>query len=1172
MEIIMKFFKKNKHTFRLVQSSIIVLLFSVNFTYAESIYSQNTNFSFSGTSMTIKEVCNKVERNSDLVFVFSGEVKRQLQKKVSISSNVKSINDVLEESLTNNGLAYKIVGKQVIVYKAKERAMVKKKAPVEIQAVETSSKTVQGRITDAKGEPMAGVGVTEVGVQPLNAVITDSNGYYSINVLSENSKLRFSFIGFESQEISVKGDSKINVMLKESISDLDEVVVVGYGTQKKENLTGSVDAISGKALQNRSAVLVSDLIKGASPNLNIEMGKFGGEPGATSSWNIRGIGSINANAAPLILVDGVEVNINNIDPETIESISVLKDASASAIYGSRAPFGVVLITTKKGQEGKINVEYTNNLSMNSPLGVPDFEDALTWATAYNQANANAGLSPLYSDEQMERIKGYMNGTYPYEYDPENPVTNIWAGRRIGNANYNWPKELIADYSFNHKHHINLSGGTAKANYYIAGGFVNQNGIYRYGHDNYSRVNLLSNLNAQVTEWLKIRTGIKYAKGMSDYPVGQTTVGREHIFGEILTFGPIMPKYNINGSTQCPLMRWQQDSGRDKWQASDLSLSLVADLEPIKGWITSFSYNHNTINSRNFSHPKPVLVELGNGEFGNIGKPHSGWGVGYAQTGYTLINIVSSYERTFENHYFKTLMGYEQEDRNYSAISATGIGLITDEVPSLKTALGEKTVDDVMNHWATQGVFGRINYNFKEKYLLELSARYNGSSRFSSDTRWGFFPSASVGYVVSKEDFWQPLQPFINSFKIRSSYGSLGNQNVGLYSYLTTMDIQTELDWIIDDERPQYVNPPGLISHDLTWETITTTNVGFDAGFANNRLQVVFDIYERITTNMFGPAETLPYPLGASTPQRNNAELSNKGFELVVSWRDQTSSDFSYNAKVSIGDSKAKILKYYNEKEIIDTWYPGKEVGEIWGYTTDGIIQEEDEDMPDQSKFYAKWGPGDIKYIDLTGDGKINDGTRTLKDHGDLTRIGNSSSRYNFSISGGLNWKNFDFNMFWQGIGKREYFPDTRLQLFWGLTRGWTGSGVYKNSPNLDYWRPADETNILGPNTDAYFGKPYYSAETNKNRQVQTRFLLNAAYIRLKSVQLGYTLPTEISQKVFIERARIYIAGENLLTFSKLPGTFDPETTLESDPLFGGYQPGRIYPLSKVLSVGINLKF
>ncbi|HLT05903.1 MAG TPA: TonB-dependent receptor [Cyclobacteriaceae bacterium] len=1034
---------------------------------------------------------------------------------------------------------------------------------------QTANVAVSGKVVDNKGEPLPGVTVSVQGTTMGTA--TDLDGGYKL-LVPPGSTLVFSFIGFETLTVPMDGRKVIDVVLLEDMTALDEVVVVGYGTQKKMTLTGSVDAISGEEIRNRPAVNMGDLMKGASPNLNITMGMRGGEPGATSSWNIRGLGSINANASPLILVDGVEVNINNIDPESVESVSVLKDASASAIYGSRAPFGVVLITTKKGQQGKVNIEYNNNFSMNSPIGVASFVDAMTWATAYNQANANAGLTPVYSDEQVERIRGYMNGTFPYEYDPDNPIDNIWAGRRNGNANYDWPQILIGNTSYNQKHHINISGGTERTNYYLSGGFVDQNGVYKYGNDNYRRLNFLSNLNSQVTDWLNVRTGVKYAKGLADYPVGQTTVGREHMMGEVITFAPMMPMYNINGTIQSPLLRWQQDSGRDKFETNDFFVNLGADLEPLKGWVTTFNFNHNIINSRRMVHPKPVWVELGTGQLGNVGKPESSFESSYNQTNYTLINVVSSYQQTIKDHFVNVLAGYEQEARHYTSMSATATGLITDEVPSISTALGEKNVTDAMNHWATQGVFGRLNYNFKEKYLFEASARYNGSSRFAPETRWGFFPSASAGYFISNENFWSPLENVVNSFKVRGSYGSLGNQNVGLYSYLTTMGVGAELNWIIDGQRPQYATPPGLISSDLTWETITTTNLGFDAGFLSERLQLTFDWYNRVTTNMLGPTEQLPYPLGVSTPQRNNAELSTKGFELVLSWRDRISTDFTYYAKVSLGDSRAKILQYYNEKELIDTWYPGKMVGEIWGYTTDGIIQVEGEEMPDQSRFFAQWGPGDIKYKDLNGDGKVSDGSRTLNDYGDLSVIGNTSPRYNYSFSGGFNWRGFDMSMFWQGIGKRDYFPPTSMQLFWGMLNATGSSGLYKNSFTLDYWRPANETNMLGPNTDAYFAKPYFSAETNKNRQVQTRFLQNAAYLRLKNLQIGYTLPSDISSKVSLQRARIYLSGENLLTLTKLPGTFDPETTIASDPDNGGYQSGRIYPLSRVVSVGLNLTF
>lgn len=1114
-------------------------------------------------SYSLSRFFRETEKQTDFKFFYTDKVLSN--KKVNFVTSRGNVEEFLIEIVKQTGLRFKQVNNTISVIIAPDEDG---EDLIKIN-INPENVIVQGTVTDEYGQPLPGVTVSVPNTSIGTA--TDLDGRYSLTV-PDGAVLAFSFIGFETQNIAVGDRNVIDVVLLEDMASLDEVIVVGYGTQKKMTLTGSVDAISGDALQNRSAVNMGDLIKGVSPNLNITMGMRGGEPGSTSSWNIRGLGSINANASPLILVDGVEVNINNVDPESIESVSVLKDASASAIYGSRAPFGVVLITTKKGQQGRVNIEYNNNLSMNSPIGVASFVDAYTWATAYNQANANAGLTPVYSAEQMDRIRGFMDGTFPYEYDPANPIDNIWAGRRNGNANYDWPQILIGNTSFNQKHHINLSGGTERTNYFVSGGYVEQNGVYRYGNDNYKRFNFLSNLNSQVTDWLNVRTGVKYAKGLADYPVGQTTVGREHMMGEVITFAPMMPMYNINGTIQSPLLRWQQDSGRDKFETNDFFINLGTDLEPVEGWVTSFSFNHNLVNSRRLIHPKPVLVELGTGQFGNVGKPESSFESIYNQTNYTLVNVVSSYETTIADHFINVLGGYEQEARHFTSMSATATGLITDEVPSISTALGERNVTDGMNHWATQGVFGRINYNYQEKYLFEASARYNGSSRFAPDNRWGFFPSASAGYAISNEGFWAPIETVVNSFKIRGSYGSLGNQNVGLYSYLTTMGVGAELNWILDGQRPQFANPPGLISSDLTWETITTTNIGIDAGFLGERLQLTFDWYNRVTSDMLGPTQQLPYQLGVGTPQMNNAKLSNKGFELVLSWRDRISTDFSYDLKVSLGDSRAEILEYFNEKDLIDTWYPGKIVGEIWGYTTDGMIQVAGEEMPDQSRFFATWGPGDIKYRDLNGDGTIDDGTRTLYDHGDLTVIGNTTPRYNYAITGGVNWKGFDLNMFWQGIGKRDYYAPNTMQLFWGMTTGTGNSGIYKNSPILDYWRPEGESNILGPNTDAYFARPYFSSETNKNRQVQTRYLLNAAYLRLKNLQVGYTLPSQVSERISLQRARVYLSGENLLTITSLPGTFDPETTIASDPANAGYQAGRIYPISRVVSVGVNLTF
>ncbi len=1041
-------------------------------------------------------------------------------------------------------------------------------------------RTISGRVTDEQGRPLEGVSVRVKGAE--EGTVTAADGTYRITVPAASSVLVYSYVGFARQEVAVDGQTAISIVLAGLVSDLEEIVVVGYGTQKKENLTGSVDVISGDRLKDRAANNVADLVKGASPNLSISMNMRGGEPGSASGWNIRGMGSIEGNASPLILVDGVEMNINNVDPESIESVSVLKDASASAVYGSRAPFGVILITTKKGNNtGGVTIQYTDNLSLSSPVRLPSFVDSYTWATAYNQAAANAGATAVYSDEQMERIQGYLDGSFPYEYDPDNPIDNLWAGRRNGNANNDWPQLLMRDNSFSQKHNINVSGGNEHNQYYVAGGYVEENGLYQWGNDNYKRYNFMGNYNTTITSWLRFNSSVKYTSKKTDYPIGYTTVGREHFFNGLLTFAPMMPFYNINGTVQSPLVRYLEGTGRDNGHTSDFFLTLGGELEPIKGWKTSFSYNYNNQGFRSTSNPRPVPVELGNGEFGNIGKPVAGYGSAFSQNIYTLINGVTSYENTFGRHYFKGMAGYEQEYRYYTGITGSGANLINIDVPSISTSLGERVLEDQIYHWATQGVFGRINYNFDEKYLVEFSARYNGSSRFASGKRWGFFPSASVGYAISKESFWEPIKGYVNNLKFRASYGALGNQNiiqsghqnVRNYRYLATIPTGSQLNWIIDGERPAYADAPLLISDDLTWETITSFNAGVDAAFLNNRLNLTFDWYNRKTSDMVGPAITLPYQLGAAPPRTNNAELSTKGFELVLSWEDRPSPQFGYNASVSFGDNRTEILQYRNDKGTVDTWYAGKQVGEIWGFESGGLIQTEGEAMADQSKYWDSWGPGDMKYQDLNDDGVINDGQRTLDDHGDLTVIGNDQPRYNIGITGGVNWKQFDFSMFWQGIGKQDYYPDTGSPVFWGLINSWAGSAIFNDSPNLDYWRSADETNILGPNTDAHLPKPYFTNETGKNRHTQSRYLLNAAYLRLRNVQVGYTLPGDFLNRFKISNVRVYFSGENLLLITSVPKVADPETMIASDKDFGGYQTtGMIYPQTRSFSFGLNLTF
>jgi TonB-linked SusC/RagA family outer membrane protein len=1122
--------------------------------------------SLDAENTTIKAILTEIEKQTSVVFTYRSKLIDD-SRKVTFKMTDAKLAEVLEQLFGANISFLPVNEEEEVVLRPAPKYTSLESLPLSAEVFDLA---VSGKISDETGQPLPGVNVVEKGTS--NGTTTDASGLFSLNVQDERSVLVFSFIGYTTQEITVGNQTTISLSLQQDMKALDEVVVVGYGTQKKVNLTGAVDVISRKSLENRAPANVGSLLQGVSPNLNISVTQFGGEPGAGNSFNIRGVGSLTG-GGPLILVDGVEMNINNLDPESVESVSVLKDAASAAIYGSRAPFGVILITTKKGTKDRgVSVTYSNNIASASPMYLPEWQSSLRYVTAYNQSLQNSGQPDKFGPAQIDRIKRYMAGTYLPEYDTAAPPNSIWAGRHEGNANYEWWDEYFRDHTTNQKHNINVSGGDDKTQYYVSTGLYDQGTSYNWVDEYYRRYNILANITSQATPWLRLNVNTKYANSRQSHPNYSSTDdgGRNFIISEIIKFFPTTTKYNWNGTLNNPYMNQIMKGGLEKYSENDLFLSLGGELEPIKGWKTNVNYYYNYTGSTDTKHDKAIFVEIPTGEVVNNGADPNGFVQNWMSNNYKSLQAFTSYEKTFSDHSIKAMVGYERESKYFSTLYAQRSELLSDEVPAINTATGVSNVGDAMSHWATEAFFGRLNYNYQEKYLFEVNGRYNGSSRFAKESRWGFFPSVSAGYNISKEPFWEPLQQYVGNLKIRGSYGSLGNQNTGgnqnvsNYLYLSNMVINPSLEAIIDGKRPNYANIPAIISPDLTWETVTTLNFGIDATFLRDRLGVEFDVFKRNTTDMFGPAAILPNSLGTNPPRQNNAALETKGWELSLDWNDNIKNEFDYSLKLILADSRSFVTEYLNETGQIDQFYVGKEIGEIWGYTTAGLIQSDTETIPDQSKFYNKWGAGDIKYTDLNGDNKIDDGTRTLANHGDLKVIGNTSPRYTLGFSGTMAWKNFDFSMFWQGIMKRSHMPGSNI--WWGIaTRGNNGGAFYDGHD--DYWRPANETNLFGPNTDAYYAKPYVSSETLKNQQAQTRYLQDAGYFRLKNIQLGYTIPQGLSDRLKIQSLRVYVSGENLVTFSKMTKLLDPETSFTYE-----WMQGAIYPLSKSYSAGLNLTF
>ncbi len=1152
--------------FLVMKISFFLLFLGIFQAVASTSFSQETRLTVDMKDVTIESVLDYIESQSDYYFMYNQKLV-DVKRKVDVNVKDQQIGAILAALFRGTDVKSVLMGNQIL--------LVPKDQQIEITRVKKKLQGIQvsGTVTDEKGYPLPGVTIVVKGTQ--TGTTTDASGNYSLTVQDPNAVLEFSYVGYMKRDVPVGTQTTIDVKLEEDVLGLQEVVVVGYGTQKKVNLTGAVDVVNSETLENRPAANVGQLLQGTAPNLTINLSNRGGEPGAGNWWNIRGVGTLSGGNSPLILVDGTPMDPNELDPETIESVTVLKDAAASAIYGSRAPFGVVLITTKQGKKGKpISVSYNNNFGWSHLINLPHFVDALTFVNVYNEVHDFTGTPHKFPDEQIDRIKRHMAGTYLPEYDTANPPYNLWRGRHDGNANYDWLYKYYRNFTPRQKHTVSLSGGSDNTQYYISAGTYFQNGSYNWADEYYKRNNIVANVHTEATKWLRFDFSTKYNQTRTQHP--STLEGgydRTEFLYEVMKFWPTTPMYNWDGTISNPFVAYLMRNSPDVSTDNDLWVTLGTEIEPIKGWKIWASYNYNHWNNRLTKHVHEIPVDVPNGTVANIGSPFSEFSEEYNYDNYTLVNGKTSYEKQLGGHYFYVMVGYEQETKFYSGLMGARKNLISNAVPSISTALGENPeVDDWMGHWATQAVFGRINYNYKEKYLFEFNARYNGSSRFAPDHRWGFFPSVSAGYNISKEDFWAPLGNVVNSMKLRASFGSLGNQNVPNYMYLSTIPIESNYNWIFENALPLVAYAPDPVSGTLTWETVTTLDLGTDIGFFKNRLGLVFDWYNRTTSDMFGPAKSLPAVLGTWTPMENNAKMQTKGWEASLSWKDRVGKDFSYFVKFNVGNSNSKVLEYRNDEGTLDDWYAGKTVGEIWGYETAGFIQtEEDVDnMPDQSKFFNRWGPGDIMYRDLDGNDTINDGNRTLSNHGDIKVIGNSLPHYNIGISLGFNWKGIDFSMFWQGVGKRDLFVpynDWSQNTFWGLLAADFHSTVFKE--HMDYWRPANDT-VFGPNLDAYYPKPYFSSETAKNRQPQTKYLLNAAYLRLKNLQVGYTLPTKISQKMYMQKLRIYFSAENLLTITPMTKLLDPETAFASR--YSRFGVGKIYPLSMTLSFGLNVTF
>ena len=1064
-----------------------------------------------------------------------------------------------------------------------------------VQVQQQQTIKVSGVVSDSEG-PIIGASVVEKDAKS-NGTVTDLDGKFQLTV-KPGTTLVISYMGYKKVEVKAVAGKPLNVTMQQDSETLNEVVVVGFGTQKKVNLTGAVDVVDSKQLSERPVANAVQALQGAAPGLEITQSS--GSVESRPSINVRGATTIGATSGgPLILIDGMEGDLNAINPQDIESISVLKDAAASSIYGSRAPFGVILVTTKSGKDAKTTINYNNNLRIATPLKRPNMMNSVQFAAWMNDTFVNDGQNPYFQTNaegtgRFDQILEYHNATpvgngvrqtadgkLVYEA-PDNMYNSLGqpsGGFSRGVGDNNWYDMLYKNSSFSQQHNLSASGGNAKFNYYLSGSFYDQNGMLKLGKEDLKRYTATAKINSQITPWLNLRYSMRFTREDQERP----TFFDWNFLGN---FGckqwPVLPAYDQNGNHfySDDTSIWAlEDLGSTNKQYDNLYHQLGLTFEPIKDWKTHVDFNYRINSTTYHSHNYPLYnYDRDNNPF--YRRSYTDVHEDYYKTNYYNFNVRTEYSLSLQKkHNFHVMAGMQVEDLKQLLFGLTRQGIIINGKPQIDMTTGVQDGEQVTpgtngqrNEWATVGVFGRFNYDYMSRYLLEVNVRGDGSSRFRKGHQWKVFPSFSLGWNLAEEKFMERSHSWLDMLKLRFSYGSLGNQNTNnwYYTYQTMGVYPLGGDWLQNGVKVPTAGTPGLVSESLTWERVETYNYGVDWAMLNNRLTGSFNLYVRNTLDMVGPAPELPSILGTGVPQTNNTDLQTRGWELTLGWNDRLSNGLRYSAKFSLYDNHAKVTRYPNNPtNSINKYIPGQRLGDIWGYETIGIAKTKEEmeahlaTLPNggQDSLGSKWSAGDIMYKDLNGDGKISSGAYTKDDHGDLKVIGNDTPRYQFGLDLSGDWKGFDLRMFFQGVMKRDVWQGSSYMF--GTPGGqWGCAGIEEAD---DYFRDENtwsvKQGVKDVNLDAYLPRALYSG---KNLNIQTKYLQNAAYIRLKNLTLGYTLPVNLTSKWGISKARVYFSGENLWTGTSLAKQFDPETVYTSG--------GNGYSLSRTYSFGLSVTF
>lgn len=1075
--------------------------------------------------MSLRKALLKIEKATQASFVYQSHLISP-QEKVTLHTSNERLEMVLLKIFGPLGITYEADGNQIILSKQIENNEMKQeesgRAPS--GSNEVFAVTVTGKVTDELNNPLPGVNVLVKGT--TTGTTTNSDGLYTLTVPDENSTLVFSFIGYTTQEVALGSQSEINVTLQPDIKSLQEVVVVGYGTQKKVNLTGSVSSVSSSDLENRPITQASQALAGLASGVTVSQGS--GRPGNDgSSITIRGIGTFSAaGTSPLVLVDGLASSMNEVDPNNIKSISVLKDAASASIYGTRAANGVILIETKRGQSGKLQVSYNNYIGWQKVTELPEFLESWEYAQLRNEANVNAGQGRTYSDDEIEKFR---SGSDPDNYPNVPHLKNL----------------VTSGSGFQHNHNVSLMGGDGKNSYLFSLGYLHQDGIVR--ENNYNKYNFLLNFNSDLSEKLKLKVNLSGNTANTDEP-RQFTGEMTSMIGFAVREGPIYAGKKSDGT-----YGYQDNYSPEAWLDSESFVNRKnkyflggAELswEIFNGFTLSGKMGYNYTSYTNNSFASTFVFD----QFKSVGP--NNLTVTSGDNSLLTLQSLAQYSKKIGSHNFNVLAGFSQEEFRQDWASAYRDAFPNNQLYELNAgAASNMQASGSASEWGLRSYFGRLNYTFKEKYLFEANARYDGTSRFPSKGRWGLFPSFSIGWRISEESFISENIGWIDNLKLRASWGELGNQNIGEYPYQNRLTLGQN--YSFGGELTSGARVVTLANPDITWETTTISNIGIDFDVMEGKLGLVVDYFDKTTSDILYNI-SVSRVLGLNTSEVNAGEVKNTGIEILLNYRAQIG-DLKLGFIPNFSYVKNRVTKLAGgiQQDISRGLYVGQPLNAIYGYVADGLFV----DATDVSAYPAQpysAQPGFVRYKDINGPAGVPDGK--VDATFDRTVIGSTFPKISYGATITAEYKGFDFSVLLHGLGGYEKQMGS-YQAF-----------AFYNGGQIQRWQADGRWTESNPDPNAIYPKVTSLNMGSGTIQTSTFWNRNASFLRLKNLQIGYSLPSGLTDKLHITRLRIFASGQNLFSINDFYKGWDPEMNQST----GDNSP--FYPITSVYTFGVNVKF